>query len=84
MSKITYKIGRKRYSFDSDLQIVNMLAVETCLIDEIKKNMKENSIKGIIHDVTITDENGIIASANDFKQDKLCLTIQNIEKNETV
>lgn len=84
MSKITYKIGRKRYSFDSDLQIVNMLAVETCLIDEIKKNMKENSIKGIIHDVTITDENGIIASANDFKQDKLCLTIKNIEKNETV
>ena len=67
MSIVKYKVGSKDYSFCTELQIANMLAVETVLIEEIKNHMCLNDVKGIMHDISIEDDNGILAEANDFK-----------------
>jgi len=67
MSIVKYKIGAQEHSFSTDLQIANLLAVETFLIEEIKNNMRLNDVKGIMHDISIVDDNGIMAVANDFK-----------------
>ena len=67
MSIVKYKIGAEEHSFNTDLQVANLLAVETFLIEEIKNNMRLNDVKGIMHDISIVDDNGIMAVANDFK-----------------
>ena len=68
MSRVKYKVGSKEYFFKTDLQIANLLAVETCLVDEIKDNMRLNNLNGIMHDISIEDENGLIANAKDFSE----------------
>ena len=67
MSVVKYKVGSEEHSFSTDLQIANLLAVETFLIEEIKNNMRLNDVKGIMHDISIVDDNGIMAEAKDFK-----------------
>lgn len=67
MSKVKYKIGSVEHLFNTEMQVANLLAVETFLIEEIKTNMSRNGLEGIIHDITIEDDNGIIAEAKDFK-----------------
>lgn len=85
MSKVTYQVGSKEYSFSTELQIrpyiKNVLALETILIEEIKNHKHANSITGIMHDVTLTDENGLVACAKNFESNNENLKIRN---NETV
>lgn len=80
MSKVNYRVGKKMYSFSTDLQISNLLAVETCLIEEIKNNMRKNDVQGVMQDITLMDDNGLIASAKDFKNNYVSLKIKNIEQ----
>lgn len=81
MSKVTYKVGNKEFLFETNLQIVNLLAVETCLIEEIKKHKLKNNIAGKIKDIVFQDDNGLVAVANDFEKIDT-LTIVNIPKNK--
>ncbi len=68
MSVVKYKVGAEEHSFSADLQVANLLAVETFLIEEIKNDMRLNDVKGIMHDISILDNNGILAEANDFRE----------------
>lgn len=82
MSIVTYKVGEGIYSFSTKLQIkqfIDMLALETLLIDEIKNHKKDNGIEGIIHDVTIKDDSGLTASAKDFRKPSVSLELKNVE-----
>ena len=67
MSTVKYKIGSEEHSFSTEIQIANLLAVETFLIEEIKNSMRLKGIEGIIHDISIEDDNGILAKAKDFR-----------------
>lgn len=72
MSTITYKVGSKEYSFHSRLQLkgISLLAVEQNLIEEIKEDMHRHKVSkfGPMHEITIVDDNGITAIANDFSE----------------
>lgn len=71
MSKVTYSIGAIEYSFNTDLQLkdISLLAVEENLHEEVKTDArkKKQQIFGL-HDISIIDDNGIIACAKDFKE----------------
>ena len=66
MSVVKYTVGNKEYSFQTTLQVANLLAVETALIEEIKTSMRSNQVNGIMHDISIEDDNGLLAEAKDF------------------
>lgn len=72
MSKITYKVGSKNYSFYSNLQLkgIPSIAVEQNLIEEIETDMHRRRAPkyGPMHEITIVDDNGITAVADDFSE----------------
>ena len=47
MSIVKYKVGSKDYSFCTELQIANMLTVETVLIEEIKNHIVSTIEKNV-------------------------------------
>ena len=72
MSTITYKVGSNEYSFYSHLQLkgIPLIAVERNLIEEIKNDIHMHEVPkyGPMHEITIVDDNGITAVANDFSE----------------
>lgn len=69
---MTYKIGASAYSFDSHIQLkqIPLIAVEQNLIEEIKTDKRKRKVPnyGPIREITIVDDNGITAVANDFSE----------------
>lgn len=71
MSVVTYKVGAKEYSFESRLQIkgISMIAVEENLNEEVKLDIQKNKPPHYrVHDITLVDDNGRIACAEDFTE----------------
>ena len=71
MSRITYHIGSKEYSFDSKLQMkgIPLITVEENLNNEIKLDLKKRGVtKCKVHDIYLSDDNGIIACADDLSK----------------
>lgn len=66
MSKITFYIGEKSYTFNAAIEIKldgetnpNNLRVETILSEEIKRYIKNNNLKGKPKHISIEDESFI-------------------------
>lgn len=73
MSKIIYKIGSKEYSFSSQLQLkdIPLVAVEENMNEEVRMDIQRRNIitpHSPLHDITLIDDNGIIATAKDFTE----------------
>ena len=66
MSTIIYKIGSEEFSIKSRIQLKDIpsIAVEENVIEEIRSDIiKRSSLHGIVHDITLLDDNGLIAYA---------------------
>lgn len=66
MSKITFYIGEKSYTFNATMEVKldgetkpNNLRVETILSEEIKSYIKNNKLKGKPQHISIEDESFI-------------------------
>lgn len=71
MSKVSYYVGSEAYSFDSCLQLKNipLIAVEENLHNEVRLDFQKKKLPHYgIHDITICDDNGIIACAENFEK----------------
>lgn len=66
MSTIIYKIGSKEFSFNSRIQLkkIPLIAVEENVMEEIRLDIqKRPKSYGKVHDITLLDDNGLIAYA---------------------
>lgn len=71
MSKVTYHVGTKEYTFDSNLQLkeIPFIAVEENLNHEIKLDIhKRNIPQQKVHSISIVDDNGLKAHVKDFTE----------------
>ena len=66
MTKIRFNIGEESYTFNATMEIkldgenkLNNLRVETILSEEIKRNIKNNNLKGKPKHISIEDESFI-------------------------
>ena len=71
MGKVTCKLGDKNYSFNTNIQLTNLVEAETLLHEEIKSIIRELKSTGETsvypHDLEIKDDNGLVAFAESFE-----------------
>lgn len=74
MSKVTFKIGKAQFSFETNLQYVSeeqIFQLEEKLLMEIKQHKRfltEQLNNGYIHDVVFEDEHGYKGKVNSFEE----------------
>lgn len=76
MSIITYKVGAKEYSIESKLQLkdIPLIAVEENLNEEVRLDIQKRELERYgCHDIRLSDDNGLVAVAEDLNVGKLKL-----------
>ena len=76
MSIITYKVGAKEYSIESKLQLkdIPLIAVEENLNEEIRLDIQKRKLERYgCRDIRLSDDNGLVAVAEDLNVGKLKL-----------
>lgn len=76
MSIITYKVGAKEYSIESKLQLkdIPLIAVEENLNEEVKLDIQKRELERYgCRDIRLSDDNGLVAVAEDLNVGKLKL-----------